>query len=323
MYIVYMNLFLQFLLFVLILLVYIHVTHQYKRSEDLELYELDYKDNQYLQEVCDIKQPAIFNFKDIYPDFYTIVNSDNIEEKENCEVKIKDIHDYYKSEESVDFVLLSHKSSQSLLKTDTKGIYFSEDNSYFAEDAGMELVFQGTDSFLKPHFTVNTKYDVMFGSEKAYVPFRYHNHYRYFISVNTGKIRVKLTPWKSCKYLYPNHDYETYEFKSPINVWKPDRNHYGEMNKMKFLEFDVNEGQVLYIPPYWWYSFQYHNAATLLTSFTYDTPINCIANSKDLCFYYLQQHNIKKKPIKTIEIPILEKSTTDNEVVDEINNIDL
>ena len=80
-----------------ILLVYIHVTHQYKRSEDLELYELDYKDNQYLQEVCDIKQPAIFNFKDIYPDFYTIVNSDNIEEKENCEVKIKDIQDYYKT----------------------------------------------------------------------------------------------------------------------------------------------------------------------------------------------------------------------------------
>jgi hypothetical protein len=48
-----------------------------------------------------------------------------------------------------------------------------------------------------------------------------------------------------------------------------------------------------------------------------------MANSKDLCCYYLQQHNIKKKPIKTIEIPILEKSTTENEVVDEINNIDL
>tara|TARA_Y200000002_G_scaffold16458_4_gene12878 strand:+ start:6744 stop:7700 length:957 start_codon:yes stop_codon:yes gene_type:complete len=318
-----MNLFLQFLLFVLILLIYIHVTHQYKKSEDLELYELDYKDNQHLQEVCDIKQPSIFNFNEINPDLYNIINSDNIEEKESCEVKIKDIQDYYKNDDSVDFVLLSHKSSQSLIKTDTKGIFFSEDNSLFIEDAGIDIVFQNCDYFLKPHFTINTKYDIMFGSEKAYVPFRYHNHYRHFITVNSGKIRVKLTPWKSCKYLYPNHDYENYEFKSPINVWKPDRNHFGEMDKMKFLEFDVTEGQVLYIPCYWWYSYQYYDSNTLLTSFTYNTPMNCIANSKELCFYYLQQHNIKNKPMKTIDLPILEKSTNDTEVIQEINNPDL
>ena len=64
-----MNLFLQLVLFIFIFLIYIHVIHQYKKSEDLEIYELDYKNNQYLQDVCNVKQPSIFSFKPIQPSF--------------------------------------------------------------------------------------------------------------------------------------------------------------------------------------------------------------------------------------------------------------
>ena len=46
-----MNLFFQIILFVIVLLFYIHITNQYKKGEDMEIYELDYKDNDYLQEV--------------------------------------------------------------------------------------------------------------------------------------------------------------------------------------------------------------------------------------------------------------------------------
>ena len=55
-----MNLFFQIILFVIVLLFYIHITNQYKKGEDMEIYELDYKDNDYLQEVCEVKQPSIF-----------------------------------------------------------------------------------------------------------------------------------------------------------------------------------------------------------------------------------------------------------------------
>jgi hypothetical protein len=68
---------------------------------------------------------------------------------------------------------------------------------------------------------------------------------------------------------------------------------------MKFLEFDVPTGYVLYIPPYWWYSFKFSNEnITSISSFTYNTTMNIVSNSVDLIKYFLQQQNITKKPIQ-------------------------
>ena len=40
---------LNFLLFIIVLVIYIHIINQLKTSEDLEVYEMDYTTNQYLQ----------------------------------------------------------------------------------------------------------------------------------------------------------------------------------------------------------------------------------------------------------------------------------
>ena len=42
---------------------YIHIIHQYKTGEDMEIYEMDYVSNTHLQEVCNIKQPVLFYYK--------------------------------------------------------------------------------------------------------------------------------------------------------------------------------------------------------------------------------------------------------------------
>ena len=57
---------------------YIHIVHQYKRSEDLEIYELDYSSNTHLQEVCDIKQPILFEYKTVIPEFYEKMNYEDL-----------------------------------------------------------------------------------------------------------------------------------------------------------------------------------------------------------------------------------------------------
>ena len=49
-----MTFFINLVLFLLVLFFYIHVTAQFKKSEDLEIYEMDYSDNAHLQEVCDV-----------------------------------------------------------------------------------------------------------------------------------------------------------------------------------------------------------------------------------------------------------------------------
>ena len=53
------------ILFITVLVIYIHIINQFKTSEDLEVYEMDYTNNIHLQEVCDIKQPVLFEYNNI------------------------------------------------------------------------------------------------------------------------------------------------------------------------------------------------------------------------------------------------------------------
>jgi hypothetical protein len=316
-----MNTWIHIALFLIVLFLYIHIANQLKRSEDLEIYEMDYTDNAHLQEVCDIKQPILFEYKSHNTEFFQDLDMEKLLESGSQDIKIKDIEDYYKENiDTVDYVVLPFQSAQTLTITDTNAKYFAENNDHFIEDAGLVSQFTTNDSFLKPAFTAQTKYDVCIGSKNAITPLRYHTYFRHFISVTSGKIRIKMTPWKSNKYLYPIIDYDNYEFFSPVNVWKPQKKYAHEMDKIKFLEFDVNAGYVLYIPPYWWYSIKYlEEPDTVVTSFTYNSIMNCIANLPKWVLYYLQQSNIKKRVTKTLDISLY-PSTTDS-IIDEKKSI--
>jgi hypothetical protein len=94
------------------------------------------------------------------------------------------------------------------------------------------------------------------------------------------------------------------------------------MDKIKFLEFDVLTGHALFIPAYWWYSIQYTEEPTLITTFTYNNVMNCMANVPNFGLYYLQQYNTKTKVVKTLNTNInLEDNTTENsENMDEKDN---
>jgi hypothetical protein len=123
-----------------------------------------------------------------------------------------------------------------------------------------------------------------------------------------------MTPWKSSKYLYQNKDFDNYEFRSPINVWSPQKKYMHEMDKVKFLEFEVVEGHMLFIPPYWWYSIKYSgDADTVFSMFTYSSIMNFVANSPEIAKYYLQQNNIKKRITKTLELTEKKSELVDKE----------
>ena len=326
-----MNFYIHILIFILILFFYIHIVHQYKRSEDLEIYEMDYSSNAHLQEVCDVKQPILFEYKSVAPEFYETVTYDDMlsDQYASYDIKVKESADYWENDTSVDYVVLPYSSGSNLMKTDSKSAYFSENNEDFVEESGLISAFSEIDSSFKPGLVVQTKYDIMLGSRGACLPLRYHTNYRQFLSVNSGKIRVKMTPWKSTKYLYQNRDFETYEFRSPINVWseggtpsttksggilKPSKKYRSEMDKIKFLEFDVVEGSVLSIPPYWWYSIQYDNGLdTLICSFTYNSLMNSVSNIPYFVKYYIQQSNIQKRVAKVIQFEPSEERDEDDE----------
>ena len=294
-----MNFFISFLVFLIILFLYIHIIHQLKTSEDLEIYEMDYATNSQLQEVCEVKQPVLFEFESVYTDIFENLSKEEIFSKYGSyDVKIKDCRDYNESTKSIDYVVLSLQSSQSLLESDSGSHYFSENNEELVNESGLSSEYKELDTYLKPSFTLQSKYDIMFGSQNTATPLRYHLNYRQFFIVKSGKIHVKMTPMKSKKYLKPIKDYDNYEFRSPINVWNPQPEYLHEMDKLKFLEFDVHAGHVLYIPAYWWYSIKYEKDA-MIYSATYNSVMNCVAHLPQWVLYFLQQHNIYKKIAKT------------------------
>ena len=285
------------LIFIIILFLYVHIVAQYKKSEDLEIYEMDYTNNQHLQEVCDLKQPVLFEFKNIVPELFQEDDFDNFKNSSQ-DVKVKDTTDI----EYGDYITLPVQSARTLMQTDPKSRFFSEKNEGFMEE-NLQKKMTTANEFLKPTFTVQIKYDIMFGSKNVCTPIRYHTEYRKFLCVNSGKIHVKMTPWRSHNYLYPYNDYEHYEFVSPVNCWNPQEKYLNEMDKLKFLEFDVKAGNILYIPPHWFYSIKYSDEPnTIVYGFTYNSIMNCVANLPKWSLYFFQQQNLKKKVLKTLDV---------------------
>tara|TARA_Y100000361_G_C11157486_1_gene345104 strand:+ start:1992 stop:2942 length:951 start_codon:yes stop_codon:yes gene_type:complete len=302
------------ILFITVLVIYIHIINQLKTSEDLEVYEMDYTNNIHLQEVCDIKQPVLFEYNSIASEFFENINKDTIFNN-NEDIKVKDIRDYY-NDNNVDYIVLPLESATNLMTTDTHSNYFTENNEEFIESSDLYQYFHMNDTYLKPTFSMISRYDIMFGSSNCITPLRYHTDFRKFISVHSGKIKIKMTPWKSSKFLHPYKDYENYDFRSPINVWNPDKKFKKDFDKIRFLEFDITSGYMLHIPPYWWYSIQFKDGKdTILSSITYNSLMNCVSNLPNWGLYYLQLTNTKTKITKTLPIE-------PNNSNDSINDID-
>jgi len=304
-------------IFLIILFLYIHIVDQYKRNDDLDILEMDYENNVELQKVCNMRQPFVFEFKMVCDDFFHKLCFDTLLQFKNNELKLKDRKEYFKENpDSIDHIMLAANSCYKVIEIDSKAHYYTENNEEFVQETGLQKYFKEVDPYLKPNMTVQTYYDILFGSKKCYTPYRYHNNYRYFLCVTSGRINVKICTYKSRKHLYPIDDYENYEFRSCVDPWRRQEKHKKEFDKLDFLEFDVHEGFMLYIPPYWWYSIRFDTVDTFVTSMTYNTPMNIISNIKPLSMYFLQQMNIHKKILgtaKTAKKPPIEDEKTEIE----------
>lgn len=287
-----MNVFIKFCIFIFILFLYVHINDQVSKSEDLEIYEMDYVSNQHLQSICNVKQPVLFEFH--VPEFTKKLP--DISKGENIDIKVWDTDDYLKTP-TPSYILLPFSSANGLFKTDTKGHYFTERNQDFLEEIDFVSEIRELDPLLKPNFTAYTNYEYINGSTGTTTPLRYHTGDRKFVFVTSGKISVKMTPWRSKKYLDPIADYENYEFYSRMNPWTSEPN---EM--LRFLDFEVVAGYVLVIPAYWWYSYKFSSVDTAAIGIEYKTIMNLCAHTTDIGRYYLQFHNTKKVTARTLPI---------------------
>ena len=285
-------------IFCLVLFIYLHIQFHLKTGEDLEMYEIEQPSKEKLEEICDVRQPVLFDF-----DCQKIIESSNktyiANNYQAFELKIRNIKETDTNSEL--YIPLPMHASMKLFEEDKNAMYLSEKNLDFLEETGVVKNLKYNDEFLRPYMVSNCNYDVMMGSNGTCSPFRYEINYRNFFLLTQGSAQIKLAPPHSTKYLYPIYDYENFEFKSPIDPWSPQPKYAADFDKIKCLEFTLTPGKTLFIPAYWWYSIKF-NKNTSISVFNYRTYMNNIAVVPYIGMHALQIQNIKRNVVKKASI---------------------
>jgi hypothetical protein len=314
-FLIKMRIIIGFCIFCLVLFLYLHIQFHLKTGEDLEMYEVDQPSKDKLEQICDLRQPVLFDF-----DCEKIIQTSNRNYLANnyhaFEIKIRNVNENDSSSEL--YVPLPIHSAVKLFDEDKTSSYFSENNAEFLEETGVVKNLRYNDEFLRPYMVSNCNYDLLLGSTHMCTPFRYEINYRNYILLTQGSAQIKLAPPHSMKYLHPIYDYENFEFRSPINPWNTQPNFIADFDKIKCLEFTLLPGKTLYIPAYWWYSIKF-NDSTSISCFNYRTYMNNLAIIPYICLHALQIQNVKREIVKKISIDELNKT----EIIAPINHQDL
>jgi hypothetical protein len=306
-----MKIIFTFFIFFLVLFTYLHIQFHLKTSDDLEIYEIDDVSKDKLEEICDIRQPVLFDYND-----EKIIETTNskfiLKNYPAFEIKIRNTNDKDKNNEL--YVNLPLHASVKLFKEDNSSSYFSENNSDFLNETGIVKNFKYNDEYLRPYMVSNLNYDIMMGSNGTFSPFRYEINYRNYFLCTEGSVQIKMASPQSIRYLYPEYDYENFEFRSPINPWNVQTRYRADFDKIKCLEVPLTKGKMIYIPAYWWYSIKFdNNSSTSISCFRYRTYLNNLAISPYVFMHILQLQNIKRDVAKKISIDELKNKDNDKD----------
>jgi hypothetical protein len=280
------------IIFSVVLLIYLHVIYHLKKNNTKEVYYLENISKEKVEELCDLRQPAVFNYENQPIRDSILVTM--------CDKK----HDNVNIRNSINienYIPLSLNKTQELFEKDDKSTYYSENNTEFISSGGINHIIDSNDYYLKPCMVASKTYDIMFGSKKAYSPLRYDINYRNFYYCLKGSVKIKLAPPKSSEYLSETKNYNTFEFSSPINPWNVQDEYMFDMKNVDTLDVTLREGQVLYIPSFWWYSIEFQKEAVIST-LKYRTYMNTLAVLPRFILRVFQMQNVSHKLFPTTEL---------------------
>ncbi len=289
--------FIAIFIFCLVLFLYLHIQYHLKTSDDLEVYTIERPSKETLEEICNIRQPVIFEFHND-----RLLESCNLATLDDnygaFDIQVRDVTN--KDDNTELYLPFLLKEAINIFRQDKNEKYISEKNQDFLKETGAVKNYTYNDAFLRPPLVSKCIYDFMTGSIGSKTPLRYDLNYRNFYYVTSGKINIKLIPPHNSKYLYPIKDYDNFEFRSPVNVWDVQSEYKADFDKVKVLDVSLSKGEIIYIPAYWWFSIEYEKISSVC-AFKYRTFMNYLAISPEIVLSMLQGQNIKRDIVKKVE----------------------
>ena len=293
-----MNYFIAIFIFCVVLFLYLHVYYHLKTSNDLEVYTIERPSKNKLEEICDLRQPVVFEFSN-----ERLLESCNLASLDDnygaFDIKLRDTQQ--KDENSELYLPFLLKEALKVFQDDKNAKYITENNSEFLEETAAVKNFRYNDSFLRPPMISKCTYDFWSGSVGARTPLRYNLEYRTFIYLTSGKAKLKLIPPHSRRYLNEEKDYDNFEFRSMINPWNVQQQYKADFDKVKGLDLEVTPGYIIFIPAYWWYSIGYEELSSICV-FKYRTYMSTLSTLPQILMSYLQKQNVKREIAKKLDI---------------------
>jgi hypothetical protein len=269
-----------------------------KTSNDLEVYTIEKPSKETLEEICNIRQPVVFEFKNNR--LLESCNLANLDDNYGAfDIQVRDVTN--KDDNSELYLPFLLKEAINIFGDDKNEKYISEKNQDFLKETGAIKNYNYNDAFLRPPLVSKCIYDFMTGSVGSKTPLRYNINYRNFYYNTSGRVNIKLIPPSSSKYLNPVKDYDNFEFSSPVNVWDIQQEYKADFDKVKVLDVTLNKGEIIFIPAYWWYSIEYETVSSIC-AFKYRTFMNSLAISPEIVLYMLQGQNIKRDTVNKVDM---------------------
>ena len=170
------------LIFLIVLFVYLHIYFHFKKNNDLELINIEQPPQDKLDEVCNLRQPLVFQYTE--DNIFSSLSREHLKQQaSHHNVNIRST-----SDESVQdhkdinyYVTLDMKKTLELFEKDSAQQYITENNKNFLEDSTLVTMFQDSEDYFVPAMTSRKTYDLMMGSLGACTPLQYHVEYRRYI----------------------------------------------------------------------------------------------------------------------------------------------
>ena len=125
--------FFSIIIFTIVLVIYIHINFHLKVSNDLEVYNIEKPSKDKLDEICDLRQPVIFDFNN--EELNRNLNNKNLTDNYNIfDIQIRNIENHDDATEK--YLSFTIDEAKHILSNNEKKIYYSEKNNDFLIESG-------------------------------------------------------------------------------------------------------------------------------------------------------------------------------------------